>query len=116
MSLDASETLLQDFKRRSRRFRRRIRRRERGRANVGPVQPAQPDVPAAGNQIQLDVDLNEAINLGNDDSNDDEVAPVGEGDHSESDSWSHDRIDRGREMEKLERALLKENAEFHLHC
>lgn len=123
MSSDASETLLQEFKKRSRRFRRRLRRRDPNLDRVVNVEPnpAQPDPDhAGGNQIQLDVDLNEAINLGSDDddaSGDD--APDGgaaAGDEVSDDTWSHDRIDRGREMDRLEQILLKENAEFHLHC
>ena len=116
MSSDASETLLQEFKKRSRRFRRRLRRRDPSpdrddNAEPVPVQPVQGQ--AGGNQIQLDVDLNEAINLGNDDSPDEDVVAGAE---ASDDTWSHDRVDRGREMDRLEQILLKENAEFHLHC
>lgn len=107
----ASETLLQDFKRRARRFRRRVRRRNR------PDQLLQnePEQQAAGNPVNLAEDLNQAINLGDDESND-EVGVVGGDDQDLSDTWSHDRIDHGREMDRLEQILLKENAEFHLHC
>ena len=113
MDSRASETLLQEFKRRTRRFRRRVRRRNR------PNQPLQnqPEPEAAGNPVNLAEDLNQAINLG-DDASDDDVGVVDRADQDQdlSDTWSHDRIDRGREMDRLEQILLKENAEFHLHC
>ena len=114
MDSRASETLLQEFKRRARRFRRQVRRRNR---QVEPVQGAdggEPEEPAAGNPVNLAEELNQAVNLGDDDSNDDAVVVAN--DQDLSDTWSHDRIDQGRDMIRLEQILLKENAEFHLHC
>lgn len=111
MDSRASETLLEDFKRRSRRFRRR--NRLRGNGHVAPAGPAPEHV--AGEQVQLGANLNNAMNLGQDDS-DEAAGVVGNGNQDESDTWSHDRIDRGREMDRLEQILLKENHQFHIHC
>ena len=109
MDLNASETLLAEFHQRSRRFRRRIRRRRR---DQGP--DVQVDVAPPADPVPLEQVFNEAIQPG--DGAVDEVASDGEPEANGSDTWSHDRVDRGREMERLEQVLLRENHEFHLHC
>ena len=105
MDLGASETLLAEFQRRSRRFRRRVRRHDRpvnndaGAAEPVPLGEVFNEAIDAAAVVGPDVDGGEDVQAGDD-----------------SDTWSHDRIDRGREMERLEQILLRENHEFHLHC
>ena len=112
MAPDASETLLAEFQQRSRRFRRRIRRLRKGQGQVPGDQ--NDDVVPPADPVPLEQAFNEAIQLG--DAAADEVASDDEQGAVESDTWSHDRVDRGREMERLEQILLRENHEFHLHC
>ena len=114
MDSRASETLLQEFKRRTRRFRRRVRRRNRQPEPMQDADGGEPEQQAVGNPVNLAEELNQAVILDDDDSNDD--AGVVVNDQDNSDTWSHDRIDQGREMIRLEQILLRENAEFHLHC
>ena len=128
MDLQASETLLEDFRQRSRRFRRRVRRRVRNlvenpiEAQAGDdevdVQAGEDVAEAqAGNDVGgvepgiaqddngEDVDLNAAIQ---DDADVDEADDV--------DDWSFDRVDEAKRLDFLEQILLKENHQFHLHC
>ena len=128
MDLLASETLLEDYHQRARRFRRRIRRRVRDLANNaapdldgdgegssddngadepvgdGVNEPVEPGV--AQDVNGQNVDLNEAI----------PDAEAFEGAVGADDDWSFDRIDEAKRLDHLEQILLKENREFILHC
>ena len=113
MDLEASETLLVDFHRlgrRQRRRRRRRQRREQERAAAGE------DVRDGGEGNQPEVNLNDAIHEGNDGGPAGSGSDAGEDSSDGIDDWSHDRIDRARELERLEQILLRENAQFILHC
>ena len=105
MDLQASESLLEDFKRRSRRFRRRVRQQGHPAAAPPVVDP-----------VVLAEQLNQAAQLDEDDVDDDVPAGGAAGPEADSDSWTHERIDQGREQVRLEKILLKENEEFRLHC
>ena len=110
MDLQASESLLEDFRQRSRRFRRRVRRRVRNlAANADAAQAGddgdEVEPGLARNEDGQEVDLNDAIQ---DAADVDEVA--------DDDDWSFDRIDEARRLDHLEQILLKENHQFHLHC
>ena len=119
MDLQASESLLEDFRQRSRRFRRRVRRRVRNLVENPVEAPAGEDVVEVQANEEVDnvepgfaqdsdgedVDLNAAIQ--------DDADVNGAGD---DDDWSFDRIDEARRLDFLEQILLKENHQFHLHC
>ena len=122
MDLQASESLLEDYHQRSRRFRRRIRRRvenlanadagaegvedavagEDGEGNVG-VEPG-----LAQDENGHEIDLNAAIP--------DDADAAGVNDNPDGDTWSFNRIDEAKRLDYLEQILLKENHQFHLHC
>ena len=112
MALDASETLLADFKNRSRRYRRRIRRLlENNGQDAAPGDQVDQGPPAGA--VPLEAAFNEAVHINAVDADQDEGdGPV----ENNSSTWSHERVDRGREMDRLEQILLRENHEFHLHC
>ena len=112
MAPNASETLLADFKSRSRRYRRRIRRLlENNQQDGAPENQADQAPPA--DAVPLEEVFNDAIHVDDVDVDHD---GVGEPVDSDSSTWSHGRIDQGREMDRLEQILLRENHEFHLHC
>ena len=107
MDLQASESLLEDFRQRSRRFRRRIRRRAQNLvdgvgADHGGDADDEVEPGLAQDEDGREVDLNAAI-------------PEG-GDAASDDDWSFDRIDEAKRLDHLEQILLKENNQFHLHC
>ena len=114
MEMGASESLLEAYRRRSRRFRRRIRRKPsrteedetKSGASGGVEDPADNDEPV--------VNLNDAIHDGDDPDVDEVAQEVADGDISSD--WSLDKIERAQNVDRLEQILLAENERFHLHC
>ena len=122
MDLQASESLLEAYHQRSRRFRRRVRRRIQNLANANAGDEGGEDAGAdeAGEDVEEvepglaqdenghEVDLNAALP--------DEADAAGVGDNLDDDDWSFNRIDEAKRLDFLEQILLKENHQFHLHC
>ena len=115
MEIGASETLLNDYRRRCRRFRRRVRRRPSGQEDekhASPSSTVDADVPAEDDKPP--VNLDDAIHAGDDTNVDDIAQEVADGDVSSD--WSLERIERAQNVDRLEQILLAENDQFHLHC
>ena len=143
MSLDASESLLEAYHRRRRRFRRRVRRQlqdqaqnedqvlEEGSTSTSsdasaPVEEASVSVDEAavvGDAVAGDVPcpVDEAAatsdtgDVTTADGVDLDVALPLDG-ASSDETMSLERIERARELDRLEQVLLQENSDFHNHC